>query len=367
LEQGQPPTHFLYMAFFLFLAGMGSSASYMAAFTSLAKNFTRARGIALGTRTKYQPSFYCCLSLRPEANKSASPHLHVGIPVSFFGLSAAILTLLAQGFFLMSIPPADDDDGLKPKAGKQELDTVRFLLFLGMSGGLINALSVFGLNIWTAPAAAEEEDEETTAGDDLTIAPSLLPGTASSTACDEPPSHEQTPLLRDETLTENLANAGPILSPKGPVQSVSGRAFFLDRDAQAFFLVMLCLSGTGLMIINSITAMVDSVAASERSTDDIASIRAKHVALISLSSYAGRILAGLGSDVAIHRYGAQRLYVLPVATACMGLAQVVGMFAPLHWLYICSMLTGLAYGGFFGVAGIIVAELWGEETCGQNW
>ena len=96
-------------------------------------------------------------------------------------------------------------------------------------------------------------------------------------------------------------------------------------------------------------------------------MHAKHVGLISISSYVGRILSGLGSDIAITRYGAQRIYVLPVATACIGLAQVVGMFASLKWLYACSILTGLAYGGFFGITDIIVPELWGEETCGQNW
>lgn len=302
--------------------------------------------------------------------------MELGIPVSFFGLSAAVLTLLAQGFFMMSTPPSDDDR-LKPRAGKQqqELDTIRFLLFLGMSGALINALSVFGLNIWPKPIEdAQNEELENATGDDRTIAPSSSQDSLTSPVVyRDIPSRvrgESTPLLRDETLTENLADAaGPTqnLYKTYAVESISGKAFFLDRDAQSFFVVMLCLAGTGLMIINSISAMVDAVAARENSTDDVASIRAKHVAFISLSSYAGRILAGFGSDVAIHRHGAQRIAVLPIATACMGLAQLVGMFAPLHWLYLCSILTGLAYGGFFGVAGIIVAELWGEETCGQNW
>ncbi|KAG0284255.1 putative monocarboxylate transporter mch1, partial [Dissophora globulifera] len=47
VQRGDEPTHFMVMALFLFLAGVGSSAGYMAAFTSLAKNFKRSRGIAL--------------------------------------------------------------------------------------------------------------------------------------------------------------------------------------------------------------------------------------------------------------------------------------------------------------------------------
>ncbi|KAG0286170.1 hypothetical protein BGZ98_005188, partial [Dissophora globulifera] len=190
------------------------------------------------------------------------------------------------------------------------------------------------------------------------------------------------------TVQQESQEVEPRRPRQHDVPSISGKDFFLDPDAQMFFLVMFCLAGTGLMIINSITAMVDTVAAKEDMsrplagflglflggggggdegrTPPLASIHAKHVAFISLSSYAGRLLSGIGSDVAFHRYNAHRINVLPIATACMALAQVVGMFASLKWLYLCSILTGLAYGGFFGVAGIIVAELWGEETCGQN-
>lgn len=270
--------------------------------------------------------------------------------------------------------------GLKPTTDKQELDTLRFLLFLGVSGGLINFFSVFGLNIWPEPA--QDEQVPTNDDDHTILEPSLLQEAAALVReHPRPHIHEQTPLLRDDTAVEDLpATTSTRTLYRHEVVSVSGKEFFLDRDAQYFFFVMICLAGTGLMIINSISAMVDTVALSERAdpslsyygkpaeeTSPVASMRAAHVGLISLSSYAGRILAGFGSDVAMTRYGAQRIYVLPFATACMGLSQVVGMFASLRWLYACSILTGLAYGGFFGVAGIIVAELWGEETCGQNW
>ncbi|KAF9349587.1 hypothetical protein BGX26_012128 [Mortierella sp. AD094] len=342
IAHNKPPTHFLLMALYLSLAGMGSSASYMAAFTSLAKNFIHARGIALG------------------------------IPVSFFGLSAAALTLVAQTFFTVNV--RGNLDFLKDKL---ELDTTRFLLFLGLFGGLANALSVIGMNIVPAPKAAVLNN----INDDNAIEPTLNGEVVSATNN----TSEQTPLLRDDSTTvlnpysqdQDLTNSAASIKryQRRDVPSISGKAFFMDRDAQYYLLVMFCLSGTGLMIINSISAIIDAVAASEigsgpRHLDEkspVSAIHAAHVALISLSSYAGRILTSIGSDIAIHRYGALRIYVLPIATACMGLAQVVGMFASLQWLYLCSALTGLAYGGYFGVAGTIVAELWGADTCGQNW
>ncbi|KAG0266231.1 hypothetical protein BG011_002928 [Mortierella polycephala] len=364
VQQGEEPTHFLLMSGFLFLAGMGSSTSYMAAFTSLAKNFQRARGIALG------------------------------VPVSFFGLSAAVLTLIAQGFFTIKVGNFG-----KPSSENRELDTTHFLLFLGLAGGLINGLAVFGMNI-VPPAKivdsiehannnnnndttsnTESEQVQQDVGNDHTIAPS-----------------EQTPLLQDDASTESIATLKQQQRNqhlRRPVRSLSGRAFFMDRDAQYFFVVMVCLAGTGLMIINSISAMVDVVAASETSDipiptiqggmpgqevtssflrrllledkNPLASIHAMHVGLISIASYTGRMVAAIGTDVAIARKGAHRIDALPLATGLMALSQVVGMFASIRWLYLCSIITGFSYGGFFGVAGTIVAELWGEETCGQNW
>ncbi|KAG0010008.1 hypothetical protein BGZ80_001864, partial [Entomortierella chlamydospora] len=340
IAQNKPPTHFLLMALYLALAGMGSSASYMAAFTSLAKNFIRARGIALG------------------------------IPVSFFGLSAAALTLVAQTFFTVNITSK-----FQSLQDKSELDTARFLLFLGLFGGLVNALSAVGMNIASAPKATVPNNTD----DDNSIESTLNEEEVVSAA---DIASEQTPLLRDATLdphNQDQDSTDSVASIKRyqhrDVHSISGKAFFMDRDAQYFLLVMFCLSGTGLMIINSISAIIDAVAASEIDSgtnymdekSPVSAIRAAHVALISLSSYTGRIVASVGTDIAIHRYGALRIYALPITTACMALAQVVAMFAPLQWLYLCSALTGLSYGGYFGVAGTIVAELWGADTCGQNW
>jgi hypothetical protein len=290
----------------------------------------------------------------------------------------------------------------------QDLDTTRFLLFLGMSGGLVNALSVIGMRI--LPSEPETEDTEAATENivehehhhhecEHTVASSLLleAGSVIRDADEETPllvgGDSPPPYVDDRTTAAPSQDAFNSTSESSAyhqpyhiqVRSISGKEFFLDRDAQMFFVVMVCLAGTGLMIINSISAMVDAIAASEAVAGSlvkgsgqvrsffngggspVASIRATHVALISVSSYVGRILSGIGSDVAIHRHGALRIDVVPIAIACMAVAQLVAMVASLRWLYLCSILVGLAYGGFFGVAGIIVAELWGEETCGQNW
>ncbi|KFH73044.1 hypothetical protein MVEG_00269 [Podila verticillata NRRL 6337] len=310
IKHNEPAPNFLAMSAFLFLAGIGSSACYMAAFTTLAKSFKQGRGIA------------------------------IGIPVSFFGLSAAALAFVAQKFFL--------------------LDTGRFLLFLAVAGGVINGMSIVGLNVVPEPEIKDIEEP-------LPVPPSLQETHHTVIPTEESPLLQATPTTTaaTETTTTRLRREVP---------NISGRAFFLDRDAQYFFMIMLCLTGSGLMIINSISAIVEAVAAGEdygsapgHNETPLATIQATHVGLISISSYVGRLVAGFGSDVAMVSYGAQRIYVVPIATACMALAQVVGMFASLRWLYLCSMLTGFAYGGFFGVAGTIVAELWGEVSCGQNW
>jgi len=66
VARNEPPIHFLLMAMFLLLAGMGSSASYMAAFTSLARNFRQGRGIALGASlSPLSVHSYSCILPQP--------------------------------------------------------------------------------------------------------------------------------------------------------------------------------------------------------------------------------------------------------------------------------------------------------------
>ncbi|KAG0269476.1 hypothetical protein DFQ27_003388 [Actinomortierella ambigua] len=328
VAQGQEPTHYMVMAFAFFLAGVGSSCGYMAAFTALAKNFTRARGVA------------------------------IGIPVSFFGLSAAILTLIARTFFMVS--PAPGTEGSETPPGL-ELDTGRFLLFLAVAGGLANLVSAFGLRL-VKPTADDQ------------------PVVHNSQQGQEQEHTESSPLLPGSQEEQQHQRRRP-----QPRPAISGMRFFKDRDVQMFSVVMLCIVGSGLMIINSIASMITTVAAGEqdghfvpalfssllafggKKQKSLASIRAMHVAVISIASYTGRVVASLGTDLAIAHHGSHRVDVLPIAAITMALAQLVGMVAPLDWLIVCSMLAGLAYGMFFGTAGTIVAELWGQETCGQNW
>ncbi|KAG0228756.1 putative monocarboxylate transporter mch1 [Actinomortierella wolfii] len=317
VDQGQEPIHFLIMGFAFFLAGAGSGCGYMAAFTTLAKNFTKARGVA------------------------------VGIPVSFFGLSAAILTLIAQTFFMRPVAPGKDDDG---SSSGVEIDTARFLLFLALAGGVCNLISVFGLRLVKQPVDDRPtiQDSHQEQGHDHT---------------------ESSPLLAESQEQQ--------VRRRRQRPNISGLRFFKTPDVQMFFVVMFCIVGSGLMIINSIAAMITTIDAGEQADRSsltilsalaafgvekrkpLASVRALHVALISISSYTGRVIASVGTDVAIARYGCHRVDILPIAAVTMALAQLAGMVAPLKWLIICSILAGAAYGMFFGTAGTIVAELWG--------
>ncbi|KAF9917211.1 putative monocarboxylate transporter mch1 [Lobosporangium transversale] len=335
VKQGQSPTHFLLMALCLGLVGAGCSASYMAAYTAVAKNSKQIRGIAI-----------------------------------------AILTLISQQFFMIKIK-----EQLSIWQETLELDVARFLFFLGIAGGLINGLAAFGLKIVPEPRTIYlGQDVQFT--QDVEVVQTSSSYNSQQSGPIRHNRDERTPLLQDDQIQDISTNAhsSPNHIRRHEVIAVSGKDFFLDKDAQAFFATKMFFSGVGLMIIYSITAMVDAVARSElsypsptshtRIADDkspIASIRAANVALISISSYIGRMISVFGSDIAIRRYGAHRIYFIPAATVVMALAQIVGMFASLNWFYLCSILAGLAYGGFFGVANTIVAELWGTEVCGQNW
>src|SRR5688572_3841021 len=75
---------------------------------------------------------------------------------------------------------------------EEELDTIGFLLFLGVAGGVINGLAVLGMNILTPPTKTTDPESNPI------IAPVQVQGQA--------PLSEQTPLLGENTTTDTLAN-----------------------------------------------------------------------------------------------------------------------------------------------------------------
>ena len=93
-----------------------------------------------------------------------------------------------------------------------------------------------------------------------------------------------------------------------------------------------------------------------------------HVSILSLASFAGRLLSGIGSDILVTRLNRSRFWCLLVSalTFCVGQLLATQISNP-NRLVLVSSITGLAYGMLFGVYPSLVAHAFGINGMSQNW
>jgi MFS family permease len=93
-----------------------------------------------------------------------------------------------------------------------------------------------------------------------------------------------------------------------------------------------------------------------------------HVSILSICSFVGRLLSGVGSDILVRRLQASRTWCLTLASAIFTIAQLLALtISDPHYLFLVSSLCGLAYGFLFGVFPSIVAEVFGIHGLSTNW
>ncbi|KAI0815496.1 major facilitator superfamily domain-containing protein [Xylaria sp. FL0064] len=137
------------------------------------------------------------------------------------------------------------------------------------------------------------------------------------------------------------------------------------------FTIMGILSGIGLMTINNIG---NDASALWKHYDDTIDDKALvlhqqlHVSILSLGSFSGRLLSGVGSDFLIKVLHASRVWCLVIASVIFSLAQICALnIVNPHLLGFVSGFSGLGYGFLFGVFPSIVAESFGIHGLSQNW
>lgn len=130
------------------------------------------------------------------------------------------------------------------------------------------------------------------------------------------------------------------------------------------------LTGIGLMTINNIGNNVQALWYSDPDADSkfIQGRQLMHVSLLSIMSFCGRLLSGVGSDVLIKRLHMSRFWCLVCSSCVFTCAQIAALnVAYPHFLWIVSSLTGLAYGALFGVYPALVADTFGVSGLSVNW
>ncbi|KAI0014286.1 MFS general substrate transporter [Xylariaceae sp. FL0662B] len=152
---------------------------------------------------------------------------------------------------------------------------------------------------------------------------------------------------------------------------IRGLSLLKNLEFWQLFCIMAILSGIGLMTINNIgndaTALWKHY---DDSIDDKTLVlrQQMHVSILSLASFSGRLLSGVGSDFLVKVLHASRVWCLVVASGIFSLAQVFALnVVNPHLLGFVSGFSGLGYGFLFGVFPSIVAESFGIHGLSQNW
>lgn len=152
---------------------------------------------------------------------------------------------------------------------------------------------------------------------------------------------------------------------------IRGWKLLSSLDFWQLFAIMGILAGIGLMTINNIGHNVNALwKRYDDSVDERFIIQRQqlHVSILSICSFVGRLLSGIGSDFLVKVAKASRAWCLVIAGCVFTVAQLCALnVSDPHFLGFVSGLSGLGYGFLFGVFPSIVAETFGIHGLSQNW
>jgi hypothetical protein len=152
---------------------------------------------------------------------------------------------------------------------------------------------------------------------------------------------------------------------------ITGFDLLKHTEFYSLWIMLGILTGIGLMTINNIGNNVQALWYNDPSNPDAAYIMKRqlmHVSIISVFSFFGRLLSGVGSDFLVKEMGMSRFWCLVGSSLTFLLAQVAGLnISTPQNLWILSSLSGLGYGALFGVYPALVADTFGVSGLSVNW
>lgn len=182
---------------------------------------------------------------------------------------------------------------------------------------------------------------------------------------------ESTPLILNHLpVTPEDRDEVPSKDHFEPVPTRGLQLIFRVEFWQLFTLMGL-LAGIALMTINNTGNNVGALWRKwDKKTSEKFIIQQEtyQVSIISISSFLGRILSGIGSDVLVKVLKVSRLWCLALASIIYFVAQLSAIFIQNpNLLFLISAPTGLAYGFLFGCIPSLVSETFGIESLSQNY
>lgn len=186
---------------------------------------------------------------------------------------------------------------------------------------------------------------------------------------------ETSSLLSQSTLSSSLPGEVLVQSSVDMDRShrvdIRGMNLLMNLEFWQLFTIMGILSGIGLMTINNIGNDVTALWKHyDDSIDDKTLVLRQqlHVSILSIGSFSGRLLSGVGSDFLVKVLKSSRVWCLVVASGIFSIAQICALnVTNPHLLGFVSGFSGLGYGFLFGVYPSIVAESFGIHGLSQNW
>ncbi|OTB19845.1 hypothetical protein K445DRAFT_313621 [Daldinia sp. EC12] len=370
--QGSVP----WMCFVSYLTGLGGCMAFAAAVKVSALNWPHHRGTATAL---------------PLAAFGLSAFFFALIGTIFFpGSPSKFLMLLAYGtfgltfsgfFFLRVLPPhspyhavPDAEPGMTDsrQLHRTTSDEPKTRAARGdpSEPGTLNTTSDPSNNSKVTQDASEQEDRD----------PPNPKEDGRAVETEEAPSGnrdgtDETSSLLSQSTSSSLPGEVLVQSSVDMDRShrVDIRGLNLLRNIEFWqlFTIMGILSGIGLMTINNIgndaTALWKHY---DDSIDDKTLVLRQqlHVSILSIGSFSGRLLSGVGSDFLVKVLHASRVWCLVIASGIFSLAQIFALnVTNPHLLGFVSGFSGLGYGFLFGVFPSIVAESFGIHGLSQNW
>ncbi|KAL5490294.1 hypothetical protein ACEPAI_5127 [Sanghuangporus weigelae] len=310
------------LTLFFFMAGLGTVTSYFSSLFAASKNFPGYIGMASGTS------------------------------MALFGLSPLFLSLLASTFF------TSDAYGF---------NVTGFVSFMAVLAGVVHIIGA--VNLRTPAATSTDSSVRESQEDEESVA--------------EQDPDERTPLVRPKS--------GPSAEVSVVLVEENQTVFDILKDPYFWLLgltTLICL-GSCEMVISNIGSIVVSLPSASpapslflpSSTD--AAVTATQVRLLSLSNTFSRLLVGPLADfvspVASYLpcgtiHFARKHHISRIAFTFAASALLVLTFSYMELgvrsrndLWILSIGTGIAYGGFFTALPGIVSGVWGLSNLGRNF
>ncbi|KAI0717569.1 MFS general substrate transporter [Cerioporus squamosus] len=340
----------------------------------------------------------------PDHNRATAN----GIVISGFGLSAFLFSTIAHTlfpgntseflltlaigtalpmilgfFFIRRIPPPHIDTTARVERGSIE-DASEYGVGEGLGAGSPTTYSVEN-NSHTHLLARDDEDDELRESaieldeEEEPLVSSVHAQAASdyvvpatSDAVMLSPTHEGFARHRSHSARSHSRRSvrSQLDKPDGVV-NIHGKRMFATLDFWILFCMMSLLSGTGLMYINNVGAISQSLFAFNNPDYDevkAAQWQATQVSTVSLMNCLGRICIGIIADFTKTKLHLPRSFCI-VLVATMFVISQLTCFAieDINHLWKASVLLGLAYGGLFGLVPTVVIDWFGLTHFSENY